>query len=143
MEGQGVDTKPLWKSLQDLVIKTILSGEPSITSLCRENMNTRYNCYELFGIDVLLDHRLKPWLLEVNISPSLHSASPLDCHVKGPLVKTLFDLAQFHIPTKVDKGANTPPTYNPKLYTTMLTKNERAKHAFFEQCENREEVNIR
>lgn len=66
MEKEGVDTKSLWTNLQDLVIKTIISGEASISSLCKENMNTRYNCYELFGIDVLLDYKLKPWLLEVN-----------------------------------------------------------------------------
>lgn len=67
MHDEGVDTKALWKHLQQLVIKTIISSEALITPLCEENMNSYYNCYELFGIDVLLDEHLKPWLLEVSL----------------------------------------------------------------------------
>lgn len=142
MENEGVDTKALWKSLQDLVIKTMISGESSISTLCRENLNNRYNCYELFGIDVLLDSNLKPWLLEVNISPSLHSSSPLDCHVKGPLVQTLFDIVQFHLPPLTKVLSSCPPVYEPNIYTTALLKRERNKHNTFVEVESRAEVSF-
>jgi hypothetical protein len=39
-------------------------------------------CYELFGFDVMMDKALKPWLLEVNVSPSLMGSSPLDRKIK-------------------------------------------------------------
>jgi len=66
-------------------------------TLSKNNLPSRYCSYELFGIDVLLDSALRPWLLEVNISPSLHSSSPLDLAVKGPLVRELFNLAGFQV----------------------------------------------
>ncbi|KAK9752749.1 Tubulin-tyrosine ligase family [Popillia japonica] len=139
MEKEGIDTRALWKNLEILVIKTMICGESPISMLCKENLVSRYNSYELFGVDVLLDDRLKPWLLEVNISPSLHSASPLDAHVKGPLVKALFDMAQFHFPTRLNKTDNSPPCFDPKIYTTALTKKERNKHNYFNQLDNRED----
>ena len=48
-------------------------------------MNTKGNCFELLGFDVLIDSDLKPWLLEVNLSPSLACDSPLDLKIKHSL----------------------------------------------------------
>ncbi|KAF5296513.1 hypothetical protein FQR65_LT01502 [Abscondita terminalis] len=140
LDKRSVDTKLLWANLQNLVIKTLISGESSIVPLCRENINSRYNCYELFGVDVLLDEQLKTWLLEVNISPSLHSQSPLDEHVKGPMIQTMFNLVQFHLPPKLGRlNTNLAKCFDPKIYTTSLTKREINKHNYFSQIESRKE----
>lgn len=47
---------------------------------------------ELFGFDILIDDTLKPWLLEVNLSPSLGCDSPLDVRLKSALIADLFTL---------------------------------------------------
>jgi hypothetical protein len=44
------------------------------------------NCFDLFGFDIILDSDLKPWILEVNLSPSLAFDSPLDFHIKSNLI---------------------------------------------------------
>jgi D-alanine-D-alanine ligase-like ATP-grasp enzyme len=46
----------------------------------------RSNCFELFGYDILIDSDLKPWLLEINLSPSLACESPLDTTIKSNLI---------------------------------------------------------
>jgi tubulin polyglutamylase TTLL4 len=52
-------------------------------------------------MDMLLDETLKPWLLEVNISPSLHSPSPLSLVVKGPMLRDLLNMAGYQVPSKL------------------------------------------
>lgn len=72
--------------IKDVLIKSLISVEPHIyntTSRCTKHRNV---CFELFGFDILLDNKLKPWLLEVNISPSLSSSSPLDKKIKTVLI---------------------------------------------------------
>jgi hypothetical protein len=44
------------------------------------------SCFQIFGFDIILDEALKPWLLEVNVWPSLSSGSPLDKRIKTKLV---------------------------------------------------------
>lgn len=52
----------------------------------------RQNCFEVFGFDILLDSELKPWLIEVNLSPSLACDSPLDMTIKCNLLTDTFNM---------------------------------------------------
>jgi hypothetical protein len=52
----------------------------------------RSNCFSLFGFDILIDQNSKPWLLEVNLSPSLNIDAPIDLKIKGEMVSDLFSL---------------------------------------------------
>lgn len=100
LKDREVDTDALWDRMEEIVVKTLLSAEELITSNTH-CMPNRYSGYELFGFDIIIDQDLKPWLLEVNISPSLHSSSPLDLAVKGPLIKEVFNIVGFHLPIKL------------------------------------------
>ena len=59
----------------------------------KKNGMHRSNCFEVFGFDILLDSDLKPWLIEVNLSPSLSPDSPLDMTIKTNLLTDTYNLA--------------------------------------------------
>lgn len=100
--ARGVNTTLIWEKIKDIVIKTIIASEPYVNSLLKMNLKTPYSCHELFGFDIMLDEKLKPWILEVNISPSLHSNTALDVSIKGQMIRDLLNLAGFRIPQKED-----------------------------------------
>jgi hypothetical protein len=54
-----------------------------------KSMNTNY---QMFGYDIMLDNQLNPWILEVNLSPSLATDSPIDRDIKSNLVNDIFNL---------------------------------------------------
>lgn len=43
-------------------------------------------CFEIFGFDVMVDENLKPYLLEVNHTPSFTADTPLDYYIKKSLL---------------------------------------------------------
>ena len=51
-----------------------------------------HQCFDLFGFDILIDSTLTPWLLEVNMCPSLSSSSKLDKKIKTTLLCDVFHL---------------------------------------------------
>lgn len=44
-------------------------------------------CFEILGMDVILDSKLKPYLLEVNHTPSFSTDTPLDKTIKKGLIR--------------------------------------------------------
>ncbi|CAG5109197.1 Similar to Ttll2: Probable tubulin polyglutamylase TTLL2 (Mus musculus) [Cotesia congregata] len=84
MNQSGFHDWFLWQRIACLITLTILSQTAGIPETS--------NCFEFFGFDVLIDADLKPWLLEVNISPALGNDCEVDFEVKKPLLHDLFDL---------------------------------------------------
>ena len=98
---------------------------------------TDYNCYKLFGLDIMLDNNLKPWLLEVNSFPSMFPNKIgkkrqtlnsfdfilIDLQVNGPLVCEMFNILGFHSGTGQDETI--------KHYTRDRSKDEEEKEELF------------
>ncbi|XP_029460881.1 tubulin polyglutamylase TTLL4 isoform X2 [Rhinatrema bivittatum] len=103
---KGINSDKIWEKIKDIVIKTIIASEPYVTSLVKMYVQKPYCCHELFGFDIILDENLKPWILEVNISPSLHSNSSLDITIKGQMIRDLMNLAGFVLPPKEEIVVN-------------------------------------
>ncbi|XP_077436667.1 tubulin monoglutamylase TTLL4 isoform X1 [Vanacampus margaritifer] len=138
--SRGVNTTLIWEKIKDIVIKTIIASEPYVNSLLKMHVRTPYSCHELFGFDIMLDENLKPWILEVNISPSLHSNTALDVSVKGQMVRDLLNLAGFRIPDREDVVASNGSTSSSdsslcgasKETTNLeISVDEKVKRAFY------------
>ncbi|XP_029350376.1 tubulin polyglutamylase TTLL5 isoform X2 [Echeneis naucrates] len=95
LKQEGKDTTLLMRQVEDLIIKAILSAELQIATACKMFVPHKTNCFELYGFDVLIDSNLKPWLLEVNLSPSLACDAPLDLKIKASMIADMFSLVGF------------------------------------------------
>ncbi|KAJ8523858.1 hypothetical protein ON010_g17260 [Phytophthora cinnamomi] len=74
----------LFHSIQSLITRSLLAVQPTI-------IQDRH-CFELYGYDVLIDSALKPWLIEVNASPSLTGDTDADYSLKANLVQHTLDI---------------------------------------------------
>ena len=97
LDAVGLDTNLIWSKIYDILIKSIIAIEPVVTEAVRRIAINRSNCFELFGFDIMIDSNLKPWLLEVNLSPSLAADSPLDLFIKSNLIADMFNLTGVRI----------------------------------------------
>jgi tubulin polyglutamylase TTLL5 len=84
LEIMGISYDALWLAIIRVVLKTLAMTEDHITP--------RVNAFELFGFDILVDAQLRPWLLEVNASPSLSLTTELDRQIKPRLLADIISL---------------------------------------------------
>nr|XP_058140017.1 tubulin polyglutamylase TTLL6 isoform X2 [Dasypus novemcinctus] len=124
METHGYNVEQIWRDIEDIIIKTIISAHPIIKHnyhTCFPTHTLNSACFEILGFDILLDRKLKPWLLEVNHSPSFSTDSRLDKEVKDNL---LYDtLVLINLGT-CDKK--------------KVLEEERQRGRFLQQCRSRE-----
>nr|XP_015313383.1 probable tubulin polyglutamylase TTLL9 isoform X2 [Macaca fascicularis] len=69
----------LFRDIDNIFVKSLQSVQKVIIS--------DKHCFELYGYDILIDQDLKPWLLEVNASPSLTASSQEDYELKTCLLE--------------------------------------------------------
>ncbi|XP_010083998.1 PREDICTED: tubulin polyglutamylase TTLL6, partial [Pterocles gutturalis] len=99
MTDNSYNTTKLWKDIEDIIIKTLISAHPIVKhsyQTCFPNHTSSGACFEILGFDILLDRTLKPWLLEVNHSPSFTTDSRLDREVKDALLCDTINLINVH-----------------------------------------------
>ncbi|XP_010764748.1 tubulin polyglutamylase TTLL7-like [Notothenia coriiceps] len=81
--------------IHELVVKTIIVAEPHVLHayrMCRPGQPPGSDsvCFEVLGFDIILDRKLKPWLLEINRAPSFGTDQKIDHDVKkGVLLDAL------------------------------------------------------
>lgn len=103
----------LWQLMGELCVKTVISILPTLVRDYKavfgkdstgEKQNWRSpsskndvngsRAFEILGVDVLIDQRLKPWLIEVNTLPSFATDSPVDVQVKRDLIEQTLKIIQ-------------------------------------------------
>uniref|UniRef100_A0ABM5FY72 Probable tubulin polyglutamylase TTLL2 n=1 Tax=Pogona vitticeps TaxID=103695 RepID=A0ABM5FY72_9SAUR len=82
-----MDDLLLWKRINHIVTLTLLAITPSVPFTS--------NSFELFGFDILVDDKMKPWLLEVNHSPALRLDCATDAIVKRRLLHDIIELLNY------------------------------------------------
>ncbi|KAI9344193.1 tubulin-tyrosine ligase family-domain-containing protein [Zopfochytrium polystomum] len=80
----------IWQRIKAIVILTLLPVAAEVRSAAD-------GCFELYGFDILLDDALRPWLLEVNMSPALSVDSEVDVEVKEPLLSDVIALLELSV----------------------------------------------
>ena len=76
-------------------------------------MSNDGRCFECYGYDILLDENLKPWLIEVNASPSITADTETDYHLKFGMLEDLFGVL------RVEK-TSVPPSLRSWPVTALL-----------------------
>lgn len=133
-----VDVDKLWDQIIDIIIKAFICCEGPMSRLSHLHCRNDYSSYELFGFDIILDEDFKPWILEVNITPSLKSESDLDTSVKYGVIRDMFNIVGYNLPPPTNEQAlcmngilHSKLFFDPRYYTESLTRRDKIKQAKF------------
>jgi tubulin polyglutamylase TTLL6/13 len=98
----GYNIEALKQEIDKAIIKTLCSIQPSLAhhyKSCQPEDYSNSMCFEVLGFDVILDSKARPWVLEVNHTPSFTTDSPLDWKVKKKVIKdtlTIMNISSAH-----------------------------------------------
>lgn len=93
----------LFQAMDALIIHSLKAVQPVM-------INDRH-CFECYGYDVLIDAELKPWLVEVNASPSLSTTTEDDRVLKLSLLRDIYNIVACNVPPAVPDTTKSLLTY--------------------------------
>lgn len=109
LQAKGRDVRILKKQIEELTAKTVIALEPYLKNAYHCFVSTDHDnprCYQILGLDILIDDNWNCWLMEVNANPSLNvyndkelpngdieqTLSEIDKYVKSNLLADTFAL---------------------------------------------------
>lgn len=82
-DNQNNIKERIWSQIRDIIILTLIS--------INLDVEQSEHCFEMFGFDILVDEKMKCWLLEVNGSPAIAINCEVDEAVKRSMLSDLID----------------------------------------------------
>ena len=80
----------IMKKVKDIIIKSIIT---STDDICADiALNKKNSLFELYGFDILVDHKFNTWLMEINVGPSMKCGSQLDLMIKTNLISDIINV---------------------------------------------------
>ena len=118
---QGGDPDAIMDEIKDIIIKTIIVGQPymnHIYKVCQPECIDNSMCFQILGFDILIDNHFKPWLVEVNHAPSFATDSALDYDIKKNIVSDALALLNI----SQERRENFIKTKNEQMVERILSK---------------------
>jgi len=88
IESIGLVSADIKKKIHDIIVSVFLIARGEMIK-----QNNHRRSFELFGVDILLDDKGNPYILEININPALGTSSNLDMHIKKPLIRDVMNVS--------------------------------------------------
>lgn len=71
-----------FSDIRSVIINSLKAVQPVI--------HNDKHCFECYGYDIIIDANLKPWLIEINASPSLSTTTVADKKLKKNLISDIY-----------------------------------------------------
>lgn len=114
------DTNKLEHAIRDVCIKSCITIEPQVQNSVVGMGTGKNNCFEVQGFDVMIDKDFKPWIIEVNVLPSLSSSSPMDKNIKTSLMGDVLTLIGMNYADGGEKHCGKDKAgHLPEIYKTI------------------------
>lgn len=77
-------TDKCWDEIKNIIYISLKSVQSII-------INDKH-CFEMYGYDILIEDNLKPWLIEINASPSISTTTDSDRKLKMSVLESVFQI---------------------------------------------------